>query len=250
MAHLYKLCPAIHWEIGTADPETLRRFYRETFGWGMHVIPSGAYTMIASKGESGLGGGFADTRGGFPDYVTVYVQVDDISGCMAQAPACGGKKLMGPFQAAETLMVGFVTDPDEIMVGLMQFSGPLQVPPGFLDGPVPCPVVGFEIRCRTVARSVAFYQDLFGWTAELHPAGRRAKAVAGFPSGPKAEFVPLADGEDPVIRFVVRAPDLTDFAGRISRGGGKLLSEPPFDSSVAPVLFADPGGHVAAMTAG
>ncbi len=242
-------CPAIQWEIGTADPETLRRFYGEAFGWKMHVIPTGAYTMIASKGESGLGGGFADTRGGFPDYVTVYVEVDDIAGCMNRAPDCGGKKLMGPFQATETLTVGFVTDPDEIMVGLMRFSGPLQMPPGFLDDPVTCPVVGFEVRCRNVARSAAFYQGLFGWPVAFHPAGRRSKASAVFPSGPKADFIPLAEGEPPGIRFVVRTPDLAATSGSVARHGGNLIPAPAGSRADAPVLFADPGGHVASLSA-
>jgi predicted enzyme related to lactoylglutathione lyase len=245
-----RFCPAIQWEIGTADPEPLRRFYREAFGWKMHIVSPAAYTMIASKGESGLGGGFADTRGGFPDYVTVYVEVDDVTACMDRAASCGGKKLMGPFQAAETLTVGFVTDPDEIMVGLMHFSGPIQIPPGFLDGPVACPVAGFEVRSRNVARSVAFYQDLFGWTVKFHPAACEAKASAVFPAGPKVEFFTVGEGDLPGIRFVVQTPDLTVTAGLVIRCGGNLL---PAQTGLPPgtaVVFADPGGHVAGMTSG
>jgi predicted enzyme related to lactoylglutathione lyase len=243
-------CPVVHWEIGTADTETLRRFYGEAFGWKMHVVQPGAYTMIASKGESGLGGGFADTRGGFPDYVTVYVEVDDILAVMDRAPACGGKKLMGPFQASETLTVGFVTDPAETMIGLMHFSGPLAIPPGFLDSPVACPVAGFEIRCRSVARSVAFYRDLFGWPIELAPGDSRSKASAAFPGGPRADFFPLA-GEDPHgIRFLVRTPHLAASCDKITRCGGRLLRAQAGPGSGAAALFADPGDHVAGLTEG
>jgi hypothetical protein len=243
-----RFSPVVHWEIGTAEPEPLRRFYGEAFGWNMHVVQPGAYTMIASKGESGLGGGFADTRGGFPDYVTVYVEVDDIPAVMSRAPACGGKKLMGPFQASESLTVGFVTDPDDTMIGLMRFSGPLSIPPGFLDGPVACPVAGFEIRCRNVARSVAFYQDLFGWPIELDPKNSRSRASVAFPGGPRADFYPPAGEDEHGIRFLVRTPDLAASCEKITLCGGRLLPAIAGPSSGAAALFADPGGHVAGFT--
>src|SRR5262249_59713166 len=47
----------VHFEIGGPDDQPLIAFYRQLFGWDLQSMPGGGYTLIDTRGGSGVNGG-------------------------------------------------------------------------------------------------------------------------------------------------------------------------------------------------
>jgi uncharacterized protein len=120
--------PVVHFEIIGADPQQLRGYYGELFGWEFDtsspvsdavseptnygfVAPPTAGAGIGIPGGVGGGSGH-DPRAMF------YVSVPDVEDALQQAERLGGTRTMGPAQAPSGLVVGHFTDPEGNLVGL------------------------------------------------------------------------------------------------------------------------------------
>jgi uncharacterized protein len=121
--------PVIHFEVIGRDPETLRSYYGELFGWEFDtsgpvsnaVAEAGNYGFVDAN-TSGDGVGINGGVGGGTDYVghvTFYVGVPDVEAALQKAERLGGSRTMGPDQAPGTnLVVGHFTDPEGHLIGL------------------------------------------------------------------------------------------------------------------------------------
>jgi hypothetical protein len=116
--------PVVHFEVVGKNPEQLRGYYGELFGWEFHtggavsphVSEAGNYGFVENKDgiPGGVGGG-ADHAG----YVTFYVGVPDVEAALQKAESLGGTRLMGPDPVAETgLVVGHFSDPEGHLIGV------------------------------------------------------------------------------------------------------------------------------------
>lgn len=115
----------IHFEIIGRDPEQLRRYYHELFGWefdtsgpvSSQVSEAGNYGFVEADANGipgGVGGG-----ANYQPHVVFYVGVPDVGAALARAERLGGKPTMGPDRAPERdLVVGHFTDPEGNTIGL------------------------------------------------------------------------------------------------------------------------------------
>jgi uncharacterized protein len=119
----------IHFEVIGKDPEGLRSYYGDLFGWefdttgpvSSEVSEAGNYGFSESSAESGevgipggVGGGAAYER-----RATFYVGVPDVEAALQEAERLGGKRQMGPDKApGGKLVVGHFTDPEGNLIGL------------------------------------------------------------------------------------------------------------------------------------
>lgn len=161
----------VHFEICAADDELLAGFYRKLFGWELQSVPGGDYTMIDTRGGSGINGGIRKSQTGAP-WCTFYVETDDPQATLDRAIALGGTTAMPvtDFGLAGSGSAGsraVLADPDGLLVGL------LHVPAGAGGGGAPGPSAGpgesavwFEVMGADAARTQQFYADLFGWTLD------------------------------------------------------------------------------------
>jgi hypothetical protein len=121
--------PVVHFEIIGKDPEGLRNYYGEVFGWefdtGGPVAPSvsaaGKYGFMdheANNGGVGIPGGI----GGGAEYAThtvFYVGVPDVEAALRKAESVGGIRRMGPEKnPGGQLVVGHFTDPEGNLIGV------------------------------------------------------------------------------------------------------------------------------------
>lgn len=119
--------PIVHVDIIGPDPEVLRSFYRELFGWsaapGAPVAPEvsdpGSYSFI----EPGAGAGAVPAGiGGGPSFSALamfYVGVGDVESALAEAVSLGGERLIGPVLNREGgVVVGHFRDPAGNVVGV------------------------------------------------------------------------------------------------------------------------------------
>lgn len=125
--------PVVHFEIIGNDPERLRRYYGDLFGWEFDtsgsvseaVSESGNYGFVepGTTGDEpgapvgipgGVGGG-----AGYDPHVVFYVGVPDVEAALQKAESLGGTRRMGPSQApGKPLVVAHFTDPEGNLIGL------------------------------------------------------------------------------------------------------------------------------------
>lgn len=106
--------PVVHFEIGCRDSARTRSFYTDLFDWD--VDPAGT---IDTHGGAGIPGHITALGHEPHNYVTVYVQVEDLKSSLSKAEKLGGKTLVPPIDIP-TGRFAWLADPDGNIVGLLQ----------------------------------------------------------------------------------------------------------------------------------
>ena len=121
--------PVVHFEVTGKDPQKLRDYYGDLFGWVFDtnspvaptVSEAGNYGFIDGNTTpegvgipGGVGGGT-----GYSGYAIFYVGVPDVEAALQNAERLGGKRVMGPAKNPNgMLVVGHFTDPEGHLVGV------------------------------------------------------------------------------------------------------------------------------------
>lgn len=121
--------PVVHFEVVGKEPEKLRSYYGDLFGWEFDTSPPvsqsisepGNYGFVNRYTTSdgiGIPGGVGGGRG-YDGHAIFYVGVPDVEAALQEAERLGGKRQMGPEQAPGTeLVVGHFTDPEGHLIGV------------------------------------------------------------------------------------------------------------------------------------
>ena len=150
--------------VRASDVEGSRRFYGELFGWEA-AEPSeefGGYFMFLREGmpiAGGMGPMGDDPAG---NVWSTYLATDDLARTVEAVQANGASIVVEPMPIADLGSQAVFTDPTSATVGAWQ-AGTF---PGFivLDGQgAPS---WFELFTRDHAAAMAFYETVFGWTAD------------------------------------------------------------------------------------
>ena len=162
--------PAGHFcwiNVVTPDPDADRTFYAEVLGWTFSEIPGMGWLVLVNGKPAG--GVFPNVTGDgttHPPGLGVMVRVDDAAAMAARMRALGGRA-SDPFPVGLGIMVD-AADPEGAGIDLWQ-AGPGGA--ALHDPMAEGAPFWFELLSRDVPRAVAFYRDLFGWTAAAHPGG-------------------------------------------------------------------------------
>jgi len=125
--------PVVHFEIIGTDPQRLRGYYGELFGWEFDtngpvspaVSEAGNYGFTDNNTTSD-GAGIPGGVGGGANYdghAVFYVGVPDVEAALQKAESLGGTRRMGPEQNPGTdLVVGQFTDPEGHLIGLASIT--------------------------------------------------------------------------------------------------------------------------------
>jgi uncharacterized protein len=124
--------PVVHFEIIGSDPNRLREYYRELFGWvfdenapvAPQISEAGQYGFIETMktpGGVGIPGGIGGGSGYAPQAL-FYVGVPDVESALQNAVQLGGTRLLGPAaNPAGKVVVGHFAD---IAGNLIGVAGP------------------------------------------------------------------------------------------------------------------------------
>ncbi len=92
--------PIAYFELGGRDAEALSDFYRDLLGWKIEKTPVSAAPddyFYVEPSEGGVGGGILKTMGDMPpNYVMIYISVDDLQACLDKAASIGAKTFVPP----------------------------------------------------------------------------------------------------------------------------------------------------------
>ena len=86
--------PVVHFEIGCRDGAKTPDFYAKLFDWKLEAY--GPAKMISTGSTTGIQGHISSLGHEPHNYVTVYVQVDDLKAYLDKAGKLGGKTLVPP----------------------------------------------------------------------------------------------------------------------------------------------------------
>jgi predicted enzyme related to lactoylglutathione lyase len=112
----------VHVEVIGKDPDKLRSYYGELFGWEFGQ-PMGPTNYTTVQNPNGIGSGIGGVPEGYPGHVTFYVQVDDVGSTLEQAERLGGQRMMGPDEVPGVgIVIGLFTDPEGHTIGVMSES--------------------------------------------------------------------------------------------------------------------------------
>ncbi len=120
--------PVVHFEIIGKNPDKLRDYFGELFGWQFDTSSPvseavskptdyGFVDRITTPDGTGIPGGI----GGGARYLgraMFYVGVPNVEAALAEAERLGGKRQMGPERAPTGLVVGHFTDPEGNLIGV------------------------------------------------------------------------------------------------------------------------------------
>lgn len=108
--------PVVHFEIGCKDLAKTTAFYADLFGWTPTGIPMASLINTNAEGIQG----HITSLGHEPhNYVTFYIQVQDINDSLQKIEAAGGKKVLGPVTLPDNKQFAWFSDPEGNMVGLV-----------------------------------------------------------------------------------------------------------------------------------
>jgi predicted enzyme related to lactoylglutathione lyase len=120
--------PVVHFEIIGTNPERLREYYHDLFGWEF-ATPSPVAAEVSDADQYGFldlvqaddGAGIRGGVGGGADFAAhaiFYVGVPGVAVALERAEALGGTRLMGPVTSPNGLVVAHFRDPEGTVIGL------------------------------------------------------------------------------------------------------------------------------------
>ena len=120
--------PVVHFEIVGSQPEALRAYFHDLFGWeydvGTPVVEEvsdpdqyGFVDLIRAPDGAGIRGGVCGGPGRTPRAM-FYVGVADVEVALSDAERLGGRRVMGPATSPSGLVVGHFEDLEGNLVGV------------------------------------------------------------------------------------------------------------------------------------
>jgi predicted enzyme related to lactoylglutathione lyase len=109
--------PVVHFEIGCRDSAKTQQFYGQLFDWKIEQM--GAAAMINTGSTTGIQGHIMALGHEPHNFVTFYVQVEDLQACLDQAGQLGGKTLVPPTEVPGGMgHFAWLADPEGTVIGL------------------------------------------------------------------------------------------------------------------------------------
>ena len=112
--------PVVHWEIGTANAKRLHGFYTALFDWQVDTNNPHGYGVVHTGATDGIDGGIFQTGNGTPNYLTFYVQVDDVRAALSKAQSLGATTVGAVTPVPGVGTVAHFADPDGHLVSVIQ----------------------------------------------------------------------------------------------------------------------------------
>ncbi|HEY3878333.1 MAG TPA: VOC family protein [Trebonia sp.] len=120
--------PVVHFEIIGKNPENLRNYFGELFGWSFDTSSAvseavseptdyGFVDRVVTPDGGGIPGGIGGGAG-YPAHAMFYVGVADVEAALRDAERLGGKRQLGPERAPTGLVIGHFTDPEGNLIGV------------------------------------------------------------------------------------------------------------------------------------
>jgi uncharacterized protein len=231
-------------DLGTTDVAGAKRFYGTLLGWQFQEAGEGEYTICTLDGRE-VAGIHAHSKEEGTGWSSA-ISVDDLEDTLARAEDLGGTPAVHPTEVPGTARMAVIRDPVGAKVTLWQTRG-------FVGARLVNEVGTWhwnELVTRDLDGAAAFYEGLFGWSADRVAAAIPRlsfgldRFLIGGAHGP-------APGEDDAPRWTVSflVADADRAVATVERLGGRVML-PPMDLPAGRFsVVSDPAGASATVTA-
>lgn len=114
--------PVLHFEIAVADSKKLKSFYAKAFGWTFGKGPHKGVHLASTGSRKGIQGFLLERGEYIPDYVSLYVDVENIDKTVATLTKAGGSVIRPTFSPDGVNQLCIVADPEGHLFTLSQLA--------------------------------------------------------------------------------------------------------------------------------
>lgn len=108
--------PVVYFEIGCRSGGKTREFFAQLFGWEISGADAG---MTITTGDArGIGGHIVELAPEWGNYLTVYVEVEDLEAYLKKAGELGGRTLVPPVTLPGQGSFAWLAAPEGNIVGI------------------------------------------------------------------------------------------------------------------------------------
>jgi predicted enzyme related to lactoylglutathione lyase len=234
-------------DLQTTDQPAAKEFYGSLFGWTFDDMPMGdpggaVYSMAKLRGRdvaaiAPLGDMAA---AGVPPHWNSYVSVADADATSALVEPAGGTVMMPPFDVLDAGRMFVMQDPTGAVINVWQAKNHI--------GAGLCNEAGAfswnELVTPDVPKAAAFYNKVFGWTADTHegPMPYTEFKLDGNSIG--GAMNPPMPGMPTVWSVYFSTDDTDATVDRAKSLGGSVFVEPTDIEPGRFAVIADPQGAV------
>lgn len=112
--------PVMQFQILTKAPDETARFYSALFGWTVDADNALGYREISTGSPEGIQGGIWPAPPQAAAFVQLFVEVEDVRGCVATAEKMGAKLIIPPTSLPDGGELAVLHDPQGISFGVMK----------------------------------------------------------------------------------------------------------------------------------
>jgi uncharacterized protein len=109
--HVHMSNPVFEFQIISKDPDGTGRFYCELFGWSVNSDSVIGHRRIDTGSREGIQGGIWPAPPQAPNFVQLFVAVDDVADVVSKAEAIGERLLIAPTTLPEGGEIAVMHDP-------------------------------------------------------------------------------------------------------------------------------------------
>jgi hypothetical protein len=103
--------PVVQFQMLSKDPEATSRFYSGAFGWTVNANNPMGYRRIDTGSKDGIQGGIWPAPPEAPNFVQLFIGVDDVKASVKKAEGLGAKMLIPPTVLPEGDEMAVLLDP-------------------------------------------------------------------------------------------------------------------------------------------
>lgn len=104
--------PVINFEIASKDVKKSKAFYSKVFGWKFDKGPHKGVHITDTGTKKGIKGFLLERGEYIPDYVSLYVEVEDIEKAISKIEKAGGSILRPKFSPDGKSELCIISDPE------------------------------------------------------------------------------------------------------------------------------------------
>lgn len=108
--------PVVYFEIGSHDGGKTKEFFANLFDW--EISAAGAGMTINTGGVGSIGGVISELAPEWGNYVTIYVEVEDLEAYLKKAGELGGKTLVEPVTLSGRGSFAWLAAPEGNIIGI------------------------------------------------------------------------------------------------------------------------------------
>ncbi len=113
--------PVVYFEIAGKDVNKLNEFYSSVFGWKTEADPQSGTCMVNNLSDQGIPGHLFPITDemGIDNYITFYIQVDDLQAYLDKVESLGGEICIPPQEIPGNMgSFAMLMDPSNNYIGL------------------------------------------------------------------------------------------------------------------------------------